>query len=486
MQNFFKKYGYGILLGLVVLLGVLLRLKGLSDNPSLWHDECALGWNIKFKNYGDFFGILRFMQMAPPFFMIITKLITNVLGVSDFSLRLLPFLVGSGSIIAFYFLANKTLNSKAVELWAVFFFAINQRLINYSFEFKPYGLDVLFAIICLLFFINLDLNKLNIKKAFLYGILFSVVPWFSFTSVFIIAGWIINTLFKIIKNREKTYFLPFTFYLLPLFISGLIYLVIYLVNNYTGTYMVDYWQGSFLNFNPIFFMYLLTYNIRYFFFPTPFLLFALILFLWGIWLFYKEKSVFVEIFSSSFILLVIASLLHIYPFTSRLILFLLPMFLLLIIKPFDLISFDKKLKSLFLIIIALLTFCPQIIAINYFVHIKTLTRREYPREMMDYLTKNIKPQDVIFVNSSSDTEFAYYSSFYNIKNNIVQERVTKEPKEKYFSFLNSLPKGYYWFYLPYDSSRKPVFQHISIWIKNQKILYFYQKDKSVLMYVYVE
>lgn len=486
MQNFFKKYGYAILLGLVVLLGVLLRLKGLLSNPSLWHDECALAWNVKYKNYGDFFGILRFMQMAPPFFMILTKIITNTVGLSDFSLRILPFLAGVASIIAFYFLADKTLKNKAVALWAVFFFMINKRMINYSFEFKPYNFDVLFAIICLLFFVKLDLEKLDIKKAALYGVLLSLVPWFSFTSVFVIAGGYINIFFQAIKNKNKTILFPLSFPLFPLFLSGLIYLKIYLFNNYTGTHMVNYWQDSFLSANPVMFLVLLINNIRYFFHPMPYVLFALILFVWGINIFHKEKSEFLKISVISLVLLVVVSILHIYPFNTRLILFLLPMFLLFMIKPLDSALSAKKIKLFGVLLLMVFVFSPRMIEINQFIHTKNISRGEYPREMMEIMVKNIKKDDNIFINSASDVEFYYYSSFYDIKNNVIQERVTNDGREKYLAFLNGLKRGYYWFYLPYDSSHSPVFQIISSWVKTKKIFFSTQKDRSVLLYVYVE
>jgi uncharacterized membrane protein len=486
MSEFLKKHGYSILLGMVIFLGVLLRLKGLLLNPSMCHDECALAWNVKFKSYGDFFGILRFLQMAPPFFMVMTKVLTKIFGFSDISLRILPFLAGAASLFAFYFLAKKTLKNKFVILWAFFFFAINQRLINYSFEFKPYGFDVLFTIICLLFFINLDLKNLSIKKSVLYGALLSIVPWFSFVSVFVIAGGSINIFFKLIKTKSKKQNFPFSIFHFPLLISILIYAKIYLLNNYTGTHMVNYWQDSFLNANPIFFFSLLIENIRYLFFPMPFVLFPLILLLWGIGIYYREKSLFIEISATSFILLVIASLMNIYPFANRLILFLLPIFLLLIIKPLDTASFDRKIRLFIILLLTFFTFYPQIIEVNRFVHTKNVARGECPREMMDFMIKKIKPADNIFVNSTSDTEFAYYSSFYNLKNNIIQERVSKEPKEKYLAFLNALNKGYYWFYLPFDAPRVPVFQYILPWAKTQKILYSYQNNRSILMYVYVE
>lgn len=481
MQNFFKKYGYAILLGLVVLLGVLLRLKGLLSNPSLWHDECALAWNIKFKTYPELFGILRFLQVSPPFFLVLTKLITKILGVSEISLRLLPFVIGIGSIVAFYFLSVKVIKSKAVALWAVFFFVTNQVLINYSFEFRSYGLDAFFGIICLLFFMNLDLEKLNIKKAALYGVLLSLVPWFSFTSIFVIAAGSINIFLKIIKAKNKNFHFPFSIFHFPLLISGLIYLKIYLLTNYSGTHMVNDWQNSFLTFSPLFCLSLLINNLKYFFFPMPFVLFGLILFFWGITIFYREKSEFFKVSIAGIALFAVASLLHIYPFSTRLILFLLPVFLLFMVKPLDSALSSNKIKLSVVLLMVFFTFYPQVVAINKFIHTKEISRGEHPREMMEILIKKIKPDDKIFVANFSNTEFAYYSSFYDIKNQIIQEP-QKINREK---FLNSLEKNKnYWFYLTFQDSKA-----IKDWISQNSAsinLVYKNSLNDYLIYAYIK
>ena len=104
-----KKNIYWILLSFVVFLGFVLRLKGLTANPSMWHDECALAWNSLEKNYVELFGKLRFLQVAPPMFLIVSKLLASIFHVKnhifacDFVLRLIPFFFGSLSIVMFYF-----------------------------------------------------------------------------------------------------------------------------------------------------------------------------------------------------------------------------------------------------------------------------------------------------------------------------------------------------------------------------------------------
>ena len=492
-MNIFKKYWYSFLLLLIILFGVLLRLKGLLINPSMWHDECALGWNIKFKTYSDFLGILRFMQMAPPFFMVATKLMTKILGFSDIVLRLLPFFAGISSIVAFYLLASKTLKSKFAVICAVFFFAINQQLINYSFEFKPYNFDVLFTIICLLFFIKLNIEKLSMKKILFYGILLSLVPWFSFVSIFIIAGGFLNLNTikpEVLKNVNWLSFPPHLrgrvrvgglqlLLALPIIISGLVYLKLYLVNNYIGgSHMISYWQNSFVTSNPFFFLHLAVENLKYFFFPSKYALFMLILLTWGTVIFLREKSQFINISLTSFILLIIASFLHFYPFANRLVLLLLPIFLLLILKPLDLIVFNKKIKSFIIISLMFFTFSPQIFQIKDFIATKSISKGEHPREMTEALVKSLKDGDIIFVSNSANTEFAYYSSFYDIKNHLIQEPQHSKTSE----VLNSLEKGRnYWFYLTFGDS-KPILEWIN---KNAKIIQNFHAEQSNDYLIYI-
>lgn len=481
-QNILKKYWYNFLLAIILLFGIVLRLKGLLANPSMWHDECALAWNIKVKSYADYFGILNFGQMSAPFFLVITKFLTKILGFSDIILRLIPFVIGCLSILGFYFLCDKVLNKKSSVLVALLLFSINQQLINYSFEFKPYGLDVLFTILCLLFFINLNIEKTSTKRLLLKGFLLALIPWFSFVSVFIISAGLLNLFLKNYKSDlAKKICL-----IIPLFISGLIFLKIYFVNASLAPQMVNYWHTKFVTGNVLFSLQLLINSVRFLFFPVKFILFFLVLMVWGIIVFYKEKSSFFNISCLAFVLFIIASLLHFYPLFDRLVLFLIPIFLLWAVKPLDLISKDKKIKTFIIIFLLLTTFYPQIDSLKYFMQIKTFSRGEAPREMMAFMADKIKPEDIIFVNGASDAEFAYYSSFYNIKNKVIQEQIPNKTAQSYRQLLNNLKSGNYWLYLPYDSSELPVFSYIYDWTKSKQIIYYNKMDKGALLYVHVK
>lgn len=480
-----KKYWYIILPILIIILGILFRLKGFLVNPSFWHDECGVAWNIKFKSYSELFGVLRFLQVAPPLFLIATKSLTQIFGYSEMVFRFIPLVAGCLSVIAFYFLASKVLNTKSSVFWATFLFAINQELINYSFEFKPYGIDVLFVILLLLFFINLNVEKLDTKKIIVYGLLIAFIPWLSFVSMFVIAGGILNIFFKALKNKDKNALFKIFCFLFPLLISVLFYLKFYLIKNYTGTHMTSDWSPYFVTLNPMHFMYLLSGNIQYLFTPVKYLLFPIILLFWGIFAYAKEKSPFFKIAGLGLMVFLIASFMHIYPFADRVILFLIPIFILFMIKPLDTISFNKKMELSIVLILFFFTAAPQINQVNDFSKSQNINRGEFPREMMQFMTRNLKSTDNIYVSGISNTEFVYYSSFYNIKNNTIQEKFTNTPNKDYIKLLNNLPKGYYWFYLPFDYAKNPINSTIETWANTKKILSEFKNNKSILMYVYV-
>lgn len=467
---------YNLLLFFILFFGIFLRLKGLLMNPSFWHDECALGWNIKFKSCLGYFGLLRFAQMASPFFMILIKLTVKIFGFSDLTLRIVPFLAGVFSIIAFYFLSKNVFKNKLTILAAVFLFAINKSLINYSFQFKPYCLDVLFTIICILSFLKLDLEKLTLKKTFLYGVLLSFIPWFSFVSVFTLASGWLSIAFKNIKSD----WIKKNILIIPIIISGLLYLKIYLFKNYTDTGLVNYWSSDFVTSDIRFFFYLLIENIKYLFYPIKYNLFALILLIWGAALFYMKKSRFANIGLMSFLLLIFASCLKLYPFFNRLVLFLIPIFLIFMLKPLDLLKYNKKLRSAVIMFIILVTFLPQVKEIKDFLSLKTISRGENPRQMMLDLAKNVKDKEIILVPDLSDTEFAYYSIFYNLKNQVIQER-----KQNSEQVLESLRGGHYcWIFNSFNNPEN-IFNWI---IKNAIVIkvFRYPGTDNKLIYIYVK
>lgn len=479
IRAWLKDNVFNLVLFFVVLLGIFLRFKGFVSNPSLWHDECALGWNIKFADYKDYFSILEFGQMAPPFFMVLTKFLTKIFGVSDLILRVVPFLAGCASLVLFAPLCKKVLTSNLSIFIALILFALNQQLINYSYEFKPYGIDVFFTIACLLFFASFDIQKYSKNKILFAGILISIIPWFSFICAILIAAGFLNVFIKNIKSDwDKKLLL-----IAPMIVSALFYFWIYLANNYVGNNLVNYWHGCFLTLDFWHNLKLFVDVLTSFFFPFKYILFAFILLIWGTILLYKDKREFSNILIMSFVFLIGASFFKIYPIFYRLILFMLPIVLLWVCKPLDIVSSKNKIGSILILFLTFVLLFSQISGAVAFSKMKSYARNEYPRESMEFMAKELKPDDIIFINEASEIEFKYYSSFYDFKNKTIIDKVTGKSEKDYINFLKSLPKGNYWFYLPYDSQDFPVSNWILKWSKTKKVQFFTKGNLSVLIYI---
>ncbi len=469
-----KKNIYWILLGFVIFLGIVLRLKGLISNPSMWHDECALAWNILEKSYGELFGKLRFLQVAPPMFLVCSKILVDIFHVKanvyacDFVLRLIPFIFGTLSIGAFYFVCKSLFKSKWTTFFAVLLFSLNPTLINYSFEFKPYILDVFSAIVALWIFLNIDFEKITTKTTLIFGSILAILPWFSFMSVMVIFGGFMALSFK--RENPKKFFLLF----LPAIFSAFIYLKAFILNAYAqnSSGMTGFWQNEFVARDFSNLTQLNMSNLHYFFSYLPMFscTFLTILMFVGLILFFKDTNWrFILITTLTESALIIASILHVYPYSKRLIIFLIPFILIFAVKIFDI-----KNKVLAGILISLIALPHLFFAVN-FIKIQNLNKGDFARETMVQMANNLAQNEIIVINESSNAEFCYYDLFFNLKN----DKIFLKPKAKTAIEIKKelderIIKGRsYWFYMPYDySPQKNEINEIENWIKNNSNVEF--------------
>lgn len=443
-------------------------------NPSMWHDECALGWNIFHYDYLRLFGLLNFLQVASPFFMITVKVFTKIFGESDFSIRLATFLFSTSAMFLFFYLTTQIFHNKLSVLFSTFLFSTNNTNVLYSFEFKHYSCDIFFSTLCILLFYNLYYKTLSTKKIIIYSILFSLTVWFSFISVVIIIPGFLILLIKFIKEKNDTFNIKkLSILLAPFAISSLLALKLYLVNNYLNYQygMSTYWADGFIKKNLSNLFSLLVTNSSYFYSSDdhPKLLLLLIL-LGGVCLYANKKLLTIFLAASIFFLGAI-SWLGFYPFLGRVILVLLPIVFILPFGILETCSFRSEFKSAAVIIgIIFLFFKPVSYAFESVVHNLDPSMGYHGREMMDIVAKKIKKDDLIFVNSNSYVEFVYYSYFHKIKNKFQQEPTTGGNN----SLIKSLKSGRnYWIYMPYyplPDFLKWIYKHQKdiIWEKTEE------------------
>jgi hypothetical protein len=114
----------------------------------LWEDEAMLSANFLDRGYLDLLRPLRYQQVAPTLFLWGQLTVVKLLGFSEYTLRLLPLLCSLASLFLFRRLAGLLLRGTAVVA-AFGLFAVAYPPIRYTAEAKPYGGDLLLALLML-------------------------------------------------------------------------------------------------------------------------------------------------------------------------------------------------------------------------------------------------------------------------------------------------------------------------------------------------
>jgi hypothetical protein len=129
-----------------LLIGAAWRILQYVQSPSLHVDEAALGLQMLDNDFSTLFGRLGYGQVAPIGFRLAVKTCAVVFGTSEWSLRLFPLLCGLAALPAFHFVAGRMLERPAAAA-ATVLFSLATPLAIWSTLLKPYSCDVLCSLI---------------------------------------------------------------------------------------------------------------------------------------------------------------------------------------------------------------------------------------------------------------------------------------------------------------------------------------------------
>jgi hypothetical protein len=133
----------------LLLVGLLWRTVRYMLQFPIWGDEAMLGTNFVLFDYGTLTQRLEFGQVAPLLFLWGERTAWLWFGPGELSMRLLPFLAGTASLLLYYRLTGLILNPQA-RLIAVGFLAVAIWPVSMSTLLKPYSFDLLMALVLLL------------------------------------------------------------------------------------------------------------------------------------------------------------------------------------------------------------------------------------------------------------------------------------------------------------------------------------------------
>jgi len=129
----------------LLVIGVVLRLRHYADGRSLWLDEIWVALNIVERNVLGLLRPLDYAQSAPVGFLWLERLAVVLGGVNEFALRAVPFIAGCLLLVALWSLARRLLDVRYATL-CLAFAALSPILVYYSTEVKPYIVDALVAV----------------------------------------------------------------------------------------------------------------------------------------------------------------------------------------------------------------------------------------------------------------------------------------------------------------------------------------------------
>jgi hypothetical protein len=154
---------------------------------SLWFDEISIARNLTERSLGVLLTRpLGYTQIAPVGFMAAEKLATLLIGTSDLALRTFPFLWGIAALLLFPRVAARIVDGAALTV-SVALFAFAPPLVRYSTEVKQYGADVVVALVLLA--LTWDVRKQpTTRRCAVTGALGFVFIWFSQASVLVMGG----------------------------------------------------------------------------------------------------------------------------------------------------------------------------------------------------------------------------------------------------------------------------------------------------------
>jgi hypothetical protein len=123
---------------LLVALGLFMRFSGVvfGETIGFWNDEA--NWAIRVVDEP-----LKDLLIRPIGFMLLTRWSVALLGKWEFAFRLLPWLAGIATPFIAVLLARRFLSRSAARLLFVGILSLSPFAVDFSKEFKPYGVSLM-------------------------------------------------------------------------------------------------------------------------------------------------------------------------------------------------------------------------------------------------------------------------------------------------------------------------------------------------------
>jgi len=402
--------------GGIITLGVVLRLAHYLSNRVLWLDEARLALNIVNRSVTELSQpVLERLQAAPFLFLTIEKGMVTTFGANEYALRAFPLVAGVSALFFFWHLAKRCLSSTGA-LIALFLFAVSNPLIYFSAEVKQYALDVASVVLIYVMALRIHQEELTLGRTLLFGGTGAVLIWLSFPLLFVLAAVGLTLFVDAAWRRMPTRMVHYAFVgALWVLSFALQYLMILQYISVDAGFQ-EWWGGVENAFAPLPFS---RAGIAWYgqaipnlmrtpggFLVADFSLFVAFVGSVALWCNGKKRELFLLLLPFVFVL--VASSLHKYPLSGRLMLFFVPALLLLVAAGVNqLLTLTSRGSS----VIAAAALCLLLpFGGEYSLFPRTPKAIDELKPALQYLERSWQPGDVVYLYYAAEPSFKYYWS----------------------------------------------------------------------------
>lgn len=446
-----------VLLFAILSAGILLALIQFFFNRSLWLDEAMLAISIETIPFFDLFKPLKFYQVAPVLFLQTEKLFSTLIPNSELGLRLFPLISYSVALFAFFQIIRILFSNIHIQIITLAFFVFNSTLIYFSNETKQYMTDVM--VLLVVNYLLLKDYQTSRNKHLLLAIFGVFSIFLSNVAVIILFS---GGIYWFIQEFRKTKLQVFMRVFGSWGVAFGVYYFFFIMDHPARSVMLDYWKdaNAFLPLNP-------THPALYLFLfeKTQIILgvlsnsksvnlgilFGILVLIGFINLICKRKDkAFLILFLLPIIVHLSLSAFQMYPFDKRLILYMIPNFVVTLGYCFD------KLSQVFSNYLLLSRLRISAVVLSCFIGF-LFFNKGYPMEneelkkSMDFISNNVAIEDKIYIYYGASNAFHYYQliGYLPFDNEIKTGTAHRENKPAYVDEILQL-KAQTWLLFSHD------------------------------------
>ncbi len=403
---------------LLVLIGIGGRFLQFWRNDSLMLDECALCLNLGSRDLAGFTRTLGYDQAAPLGFLVLQKALVASAGMNDVTTRIVPFIFGLLTIVLVVLLSRRVFNDEESPLaiiLAIGLISLNRSVIGYGAIAKQYSVECSITLLLLLALAECigadgDSSGSTLTRTLL--ILSPALMWLSYGAAFIVGGIAAALLGRaLVMRRREAWNLAVSYGVSAVLMLMSFYLLSMrpasanrtLAAEWTNSYM-PLWPleaaVSWLYYNFAIVGEMLVHKRLELIFPLALIAVAIHAVYSRSW-FWIAGLV-------SILLILVASAFHYYPFGGRLLLFLIPVFCMILAEAVKLVERRFQLAA------ALITATVLIAALSAFSLDGILRHRpiDNVRKAYKEMVSAMVPGDQLWVSYLATPCFLYYVKQY--------------------------------------------------------------------------